>query len=149
MKLVFKKLLIHKTRVYACQLRVCHPRGLIDVFSLKSTRMMNCQIFCRLALFCLSADKITCLRIFFQAPLSCILWNLLLADDFEPYFAGSRAHLQSVISTNSIALIVVLSSALGLPTLACFGRYGCTASHCLSVNAVNFIKRVWVGDVNS
>ena len=42
-----------------------------------------------------------------------------------------------MISTNKMALIVVISSLLGRPVLAGFGRCGCIVFHCESVNFLN------------
>ena len=96
--------------------------------------------FCKFSLFCLCADFIAHLRIFFQIPFCCKSWNRLCADDLEPYCIGKSIHLQPVINTNIIALIVILSSALGLPILDGFGKCDCNMFHCLSVSSVNCIE---------
>ena len=63
---------------------------------------------------------------------------ILCADDLALYYTtGKSIHLQLVINTEIIGLIVVCSSLFGLPVFAGFGRCDLSVFYCESVNSLN------------
>ncbi len=142
-----------------CSVNLCAqdlPEPVISYFVppfLAATDDESIDIFCRLIFPCLCADFISpdrilfhipfcCIRMFtmvagvllpdrilFHIPFCCSSENLRCAVDFEPYLSGMSAHLQPVVRTNNIPLIVFLSLHPGLPVFAGFGICDATVSH--------------------
>ena len=98
------------------------------------TSVLSTETLLRIRLPDVYPTLTTCFRIPFHTPAFAQLLSLRQAVTSSPYFSGRSIHLEPVVRTYRMPLIVILSSALGLPSFARGGSIGSMNSHCSSVS---------------